>query len=263
MIDRQAPEHWQALVLKRTEADRLPPIRRLFMLRRQRMHQILPVRRNAGRAVRPDEIEITGLVRIVGNGQHSAGGVQQADAGAAIGPRAVRLPGRGIHAAKPEQRLLRLVQRQIVAKKLGGDNGEINVVEKIQRSANDREIHWRALRLKLRPHRGHVPAPEDAHRRGAIGRASARLVAFAIQKSLHRWHESGELGVVALLETAPVASKGIGGLLPLARQPRQAFGMPHAGVGPGQRRQLHRPQQYLPELPHHRPLLVHETPRPS
>ncbi|WP_206782046.1 hypothetical protein [Azospirillum argentinense] len=217
---------------------------------------------DARRPVATHEGQVIGLPLIVGNGEYGAVGTDPFDAVRTLRGAAVRLPGGGIGAAQPEQRVLHTVQRQVLAEQLDDEDRHVDIVEEMQIDMGDGEAQRRLPPPQGDRQRRHVAPPEDADRRTAIAGPVVARFPLAIEEALHIGQEGHELAVMALAEFAGVLGELVRHLLPGAARPAQPFPMVLDLRARLQRHQLHRPQQDFAKPAHADRALVHGAPPP-
>ena len=207
IVERQIGHHRHPVILDLAVAQQPG---RVGMVADQRLHDEVPVRRDARCAVLGNMRDEGASLLRVGARQHAAVGRQPLDAGHAVERRAVLVPARRKGAAKAVEQLLRLRQAQLVGKDFEVQQHHVHVEKEIQVAMRHRERDGRVAGLRHQPHGGDVAPAEGAHRRLAfVVRTAARLLArsaLSIQKALHIGQKADEFVVVAFLKALDVVA---------------------------------------------------------
>jgi hypothetical protein len=247
IVHRQVREQRHPAVLDLPVAD-LPFLGRI--VGHERMQKKAPVRRITRRAVLADEREVAVALLVIGLGERLAGRRQPFDTLQAMAAGAVVVPVRRVRAAEPVHRVLRELQRHVVAKDLDDEEYDIEIVEKAQVGVRDAERD-RSLRDtgKRHPHGGDVAAAEYADRR--FGRAAAAALRITVEEPAHVRQEGDELAVVPLLEPGGTAAELVAHLAPriVVTGAREHLPVLLDLRALADRRELQRPQHDLPEVP--------------
>src|SRR5690349_8563632 len=117
----------------------------------------------------------------------------------------VRFPVRGITAAQPEQRVLRLRQRQIVPKHLDDENRHVDVIEEIQIHMRHAEGHGDGMGAgECDPYLGDIAATKYTNA-GLLLDVPVAPFSFSVEEALDVGEECDELAVMPFLKLMRVA----------------------------------------------------------
>jgi hypothetical protein len=201
---------------------------------------------NARAAVLANIFQIFGAAFGIGNGDNLPVCPQPLCQMNIVQSPAVLIPTGGISPTETEKNISHRIQRQIVTTYLKIENGQIQVVEKVDIQMHDMQIDRFIARSQGQAQIDDVLAPINVNWR--ITRRTARKLTpgtpLTVEKALDVGEKRDELAIMALLELRRISGEFV--VEPGPRQPfhrSEDLPVPPLGLIGGERLQLQRPDQ--------------------